>query len=50
MIATAGDVTTTIGKFSMAVKVVTSVPGESTKTGGVGLVVESNNPQVVKER
>ena len=51
VIATAGDVTTTIGKFSMAVKVVTSVPGESTKqAGGVGLVVESGDPQVVKER
>ena len=51
VVATAGDVITTITTSSIAVAVVTSVPGESTEqAGGVGLVVESDMPQVVKER
>ena len=52
VVATEGDDTkTTIDIDGIAVEVVTKVPGVSTeKTGGVGLVVESDKPQEVKER
>ncbi len=51
VVATAGDTTTTIDGNSIAIAVETSAPGESTEVeGGVGLVVESADPQKVDER
>ena len=51
VVATAGDTTTTITGTSIAVAVETTEEGEATEVeGGVGLVVGSENPQVVDER